>query len=209
MFESQRKRHPELEGRYNWLGQYRATISTGAVTTIAAGTSTAGHLLSFRWGDTSGAHCYLRYVGAKFILTTAYGAAQETGCDMILARAYTASHTSGTALTIDATLGKLATHLPASKLTSLRVATSAALTAGTHTLDGTPVSSVSHWSSAVGAQILNADGTARHLYDARKDESPIVFAQDEGFILRNTVLMGATGVGRWDFTIEWDEGVPR
>lgn len=200
-------RHPELESRYTPLGSYRLSVSTGAVTTIAARTATAGHIFSWRWGDTTGAHAYLRYVGVRFTLTTAYGSAQETGCDMILAPAYTVAHTDGTAITC--TGGKLLDHQPATKLSSCRVASTSALTAGTHTLDANPFASTSHWSSAIGAQIADADGGPRALFDVRNGGAPVVFAQDSGFILRNLILMGATGVGRWDITVEWDEGVPQ
>ena len=48
------------------------------------------------------------------------------------------------------------------------------------------------------------------LWDYRQSahEAPIVLAADEGFVIRNLILMGATGVGRWDFCVEWDEGTP-
>lgn len=199
-------RHPELEGRYSPLGSYRMNVSTGAVTTIAARTATAGHMFSWRWGDTSGAHAYLRYVGVRFTLTTAYGAAQETGIDMILAPAYTVAHTQGTAVTL--TGNKLLQHHPASLLSSARVSSTAELTAGTHTLDANPFAATSRWTATIGDQIANADGTSRALFDVRNGGAPVVFAQDQGFVLRNLILMGATGVGRWDFTIEWDEGMP-
>lgn len=39
-------------------------------------------------------------------------------------------------------------------------------------------------------------------------EAPIRLDTDMGFVVRNTVLMGASGVGRWDFLVEWDEGTP-
>jgi len=36
---------------------------------------------------------------------------------------------------------------------------------------------------------------------------PIKLVQDEGLVVRNLILMGASGVGRWDFLVEWDEGI--
>ncbi len=44
-------------------------------------------------------------------------------------------------------------------------------------------------------------------YEESAHKAPIVLGADEGFVIRNLILMGATGVGRWDFLIEWDEGV--
>lgn len=204
-------RHPELMGRYSPLGSYRLNVSSGAVTTIAERSATAGHLLSWRWGDTTGVHAYVYKILAKFTLTTAYGTAQETGCDLITAPAYTVAHTGATAVTL--TGNKFLQHLPASKLSSCRVADTGALTAGTHTLDANPISTLSDWSAAIGATVpLATSGAASGpgaLYDAAlNDGAPLVFAQDQGFVIRNLILMGATGVGRWDFTIVWDEGTP-
>ena len=209
---SHRKRHPELEGRYSLRGQYRMCVSTGAVTVVAAGTATAGHIFSFRWGDTSGVHAYVRYIGARFMLTTAYTTAQETGCDLILARSYTASHSGATAVTTSGNNNNLMSDQLASLLTSCRIGDTDALTAGTHTLDANPIAVLSDWSGAIGATVPLATSGASSgpgtLFSARGDESPIVLAQDEGFVIRNLVLMGTAGVGRWEFTVEWDEGTP-
>ena len=205
MLQTVHHRHPELESRYSPLGTYQLHVSSGAVTTIAAATASAGFLFAYQWTNAT-ANAYVRYVGAKFTLTTAYGAAQETGIDMITAPAYTVANTGGTAVTV--TGNKLLQHLPASKLASCRVASTTALTAGTFTHDANPIASTSAWTAAIGAQIADADGGPRALFDERLTGSPLVFAASSGFFLRNTILMGATGVGRWDFTVIWDEGVP-
>jgi hypothetical protein len=211
---SVRRRHPELESRYNPRGTYRMNVSTGSVTLASARTTTAGHLFAWRWAATTGEHCYIRKISARFTLTTAYTTAQETGCDLIVARSYTASHTGGTSVDTGSTLagsGKLLSHMPTSLMGTaglVRVATTGDLTAGTQTLDANPLSCTSAWCGAIGAQVVDVDGGGRLLYDARRDESPLVLAQDEGFVIRNLILMGAVGVGRWDFGVEWDEGVP-
>lgn len=215
---SQKNTRPALDGNYNIRGSYRLAASTGAVTTIAAGTATAGQLFTARWPNAT-YKMWLKRLLARFTLTTAYGGAQETGCDLILARSYTVNGTNGTA--IDAgdtvtTTNKLIKAQPASLLTAgcMRVATSSAITNGTHTLDANPIAMLSAWSGAVGDQVpLATSGAAGGygvLYDARLSahEAPIVFGQDEGFVVRNKILMGASGVGRWDFLIEWDEGTP-
>lgn len=214
-----KSRPREFSGAYVLRGSYRLVASTGAVTTIAARTATAGHLFSFRWADDSSARCFLRYVGAKFTLTTAYGTAQETGIDMILARDYSASHTGATAVDLGSTVtntSKLMTATSASLMATAglcRIADTGALTAGTHTFDANPIGILSDWSGAIGATVplatSGAASTFGTLWDARGDTAaPIVFAEDEGFVLRNLILMGATGVGRWDICVEWDEGVP-
>lgn len=213
-------RHPELNGNYDIRGSYRFEASTGAVTLIAARTATAGQLLNFRWPSTTTAVALVKYVGARFILTTAYTTAQETGCDLIAARVWTASGTGGTAVDVGSTVantGNLLAAQPTSLITAncVRVATASAITAGTHTLDANPLGSIIGWSGAIGDQVPVASARSNYpygtLFDARKSlhEAPIVLAQDEGLIVRNTVLMGAVGVGRWEFLVEWDEGTPR
>lgn len=214
-----RYRAKELDGEYALRGSYRLAVSSGAVTIIAARTASAGQLFAFRWSSSSAVRCFLKYVGAKFTLATAYTTAQETGCDMILARAFTASASGGTAVDTGSTVagtGKLMSGFPTSLMgvaSLVSVASTAALTAGTHTLDANPVAVRSDWSGAIGATVpASGSGVGSgyaSLWDARATgDAPIVFAQDEGFVLRNLVLMGATGVGRWDFLVEWDEGTP-
>jgi len=178
------------------VGSHRLTFTTGAVTTIAAGTATAGHILAMR-SDSSPFAIRLRSIEPEFILTTAFGAAQEVGFDMFLARTYTGAHTGATALTM--TGGRVLTGHGATVMTG-RIADAGALTAGTHTLDANPIAKGSQWCSAIGAAL------APRLYDFTSNRlGGIILAADEGFVVRNTILMGATGVGKWHFTIEFDD----
>lgn len=214
-----KNRPKELAGGFVLRGSYRLVVSTGAITTIAARTATAGHLFAFRWSNATSLRCFLRFVGYKFTLTTAYGAAQETGVDMILARGYTASHTGATAVDTGSTVantGKIMTDFSTSAMGVaglVRVADTGALTAGTHTLDANPFATLSDWSGAIGDTVPRSTSGVGSgygaLYDARGDMiPPVIFKQDEGFVLRNLILMGATGVGRGDIVVEWDEGTP-
>lgn len=195
-----------------FLGEFLAAVPSGAVTTIAAGTGSAGHLLAFRWGDTGGNKMALRYLAAQFCLTTAFGAAQEVGCEAFVARSFTASSSGGTAITLTTNNNKRRKGGATSLVTDARVATTAALTAGTLTLDAQAFGSTSGWAGAAGVVIAKTV-----LFDARDTihgesgiptRSPIILEQDEGFVVRNTVLMGASGVGRWQFFAEWDEIKP-
>ena len=204
----------DLRGDYTVRASKRLVVSSGAVTTIAARTATAGYLLTMRWSSTA-ANCYIKYVGAKFTLTTAYGTAQETGCDLILARSYTASATGGTAIDVGSTVADT-NNLDVGFNTSLfaanscRVASTSAITAGTQTLDANPIGVLSGWSAAIGDKVPLATSGGHDgfgvLFSARQTGAPIKLAADEGIVVRNLILMGATGVGRWDFCVEWDEG---
>ncbi len=205
-----------LTGGYTLRGRYRTVVETAATTIVAARTTTAGHLLAFRWAPaTAGVNCYLRYVAARFVLTTAYTTAQETGCDLVIARAYSIAHTGGTAVDTGGTItstGERFTAQPVSLVNDLRAGTTGALTAGTQVLDAKPVASISDWSTAIGSMVPSAtrpqgpDGGV--LWDSRATHDHIQFTTSEGFVIRNLVLMGAVGVGNWYFTIEHDEGIP-
>ena len=201
------------------LGSYRISASTGAVTLIAARTATAGQLLNIRRSSSATTLFSVKHVSAKFMLTTAYTAAQETGCDLIVARSFSASGTDGTAIDLGSTVantGKLLAGFPTSILGATagttRVATAAAITAGTHTLDANPISVLSGWSTGVGDTVPDSASGASDgygvLYDASRS-GPLFLAANEGLIIRNLVLMGAAGVGRWDFIVEWDEAALR
>jgi hypothetical protein len=189
-------------------GERRLAVASGALTTVAAATTTAGHVFSFRNPDTA-KKVLLRYLAVDFNLTTAFGAAQAMGFDVIAATGYTASHTGGTAIDVGSTLAnsqKIRTLDATSCLTAncVRIGTTGALTAGTHTLHANPLAATQKWMGAAGAQI------SATLLDARDDGDGAVrsaweFGQDEGFIIRNTVLMGATGVGTLIVTAEWEE----
>jgi hypothetical protein len=209
----------DLAGKYALRGSYRLACSTGLVTTVAAGTATAGQLFVMRWSSSTSTKMYLKRVGARFTCTTAYGTAQRTGCDMILARSFSANASGGTAIDVGSTVADTG-NLDAGFATSLivanatRVATTAELTAGTHTLDANEVGTLIDWTGAIGDQVprstSGAAGNYGLLWDYRASSHglPIKFTQNEGFVIRNKVLMGATGVGVWDFLVEWDEGVP-
>lgn len=212
-----RTRNQNLDGNYAVRGQYRLACSTGLVTTIAAATATAGHLFCMRWPDAT-AKFYLRYLGARFLCTTAYTTAQETGVDWISARSYTVNDTGGTAIDVGSTVahtGNYQTSQNVSLITAgcVRVATAAALTAGTHTLDANAMGVLSDYSSGIGTTVPTTSSGSQSqygaLFDARYNgDTPVEYSQNEGFKIRNLTLMGAVGVGRWDFLMIWDEGIP-
>lgn len=180
----------------NLLGSYRQTFTTGLVTTVAAGTATAGHILALRSATTDKA-VLLRSLEVEFVLTTAFGAAQRVGFDVQIARTYSAAHTGATALTV--TGGKTNAGA-ATPIMAGRIADTGALTAGTHTFDANPIAKGYLYASAIGALL----GPRFYDFTACRDGG-ILLQTQEGVVVRNLILMGATGVGEWAFTAEWDE----
>lgn len=199
---------------YELRGRYRADFATAGTTIVAARTTTAGFLASFRWDPTdTTVKAYVRHVGARFALTTAYTTAQHTGCDLIVGRSATVACTGGSALDLGGTItgsGKRRTLQPAS-LAEGRVGGAGALTAGTQTLDANPIGLLVGYSAGVGDTVpLAAQGGPPYapLWDSRESGDHLLLSNDETLIIRNLILMGAVGVGNWYFTIEWDEGIP-
>ena len=208
---------PALSGGYRLLGRYSTQIATTATTIVAARTTSAGHIASLRWvpATNTDALMYIRHVTARFVLTTAYTTAQETGIDLIVARAYSVVDTGGTAIDVGGTItgsGKRYTAQPASQLANLQIHGTGALTAGTRTLDASPVSVLSAWSAVIGDTVplvtSGGGGAPGILWDSRGTNDHLVLATGEGLVFRNLILQGAVGVGRWYFGIGWDEGVP-
>jgi hypothetical protein len=206
-----------MDGGYDLRGSYRLVAPTGLVTGVTTSSATAGHLFAFRWASST-TKCLIKRVAARGTLTTAYGTAQETGLDMVMARTYTAAHTGGASVEIGSTTtdcnsidASLSTSLIA--VNQIKVATTAELTDGTHVPDVNAIGHISGWSGTIGDQIptagSGAGGGFGDLFNAETSthKSPIVLTADTGFILRNKIAMGATGVVRWYFLVEWDEGL--
>jgi len=187
------------------LGFYRMSVQSGLITTIAAGTATAGHLFAFRNASTT--LVVPIYIGVKWRTVTAFTAAQEVGMELVVARSYTASHTAGTAIVLTGNNGKKRTSYPTSVISTsgdARIATTAALTAGTHTLDDNSVAQDQFAELATGAAVQK--GRMDIVWDMTNgQDAPLILAQNEGFVLRNKILMGAGGTARVSIEIQWAE----
>ena len=203
---------------YHLRGRYQNVARTEGQTIVAAHTSTAGHVFSWRWDDTTvtGVLGFVRYVGIKAVLTTAFGTDQEVAYSLRRATGYTASHTGGTAIDTGGTVtgtGKRYYAQPASLLTSMRIGTTGALTAGTHTLDANPISQVGAFLAVIGDELpgvasgFNSNPGFATLWDSRDSGDHLEFDNDEGFIISNELVQGATGVLSMIVKVEWDEGV--
>lgn len=181
------------------IGSYRQQFTTGLTTTVAAATATAGHILALRF-PTANQAIRLRRLEVEGIVTTAFGAAQRVGFDAVIARSYTVAHTNATALTIATNDGKVSTSQSATSTLAGRIADTGALTAGTHTFDANPIAGASVLASAVGIIM-----PTRYYDFTTLPTRGFILGQNEGLVCRNTILMGASGVFEWKFTVEWDQ----
>jgi hypothetical protein len=180
------------------LGQYSLGTSTGL---IAA--ATTGELFQFRWPDSLRIAA-IRKVTVNATLSTNFAAGPATPLqlDLVKATGWTVQGSGGTAL--DTTTGtcKRRTLMPTSLRTNgdVRAATTAALTAGTKTLDSQPLSTV----NLAPLASLSTPLTALITSEDSDLDYPIVLAQNEGFVVRLTQNPG-TGTFFLSVSVDWME----
>ena len=155
--------------------------ASGLVTVIAAGTSSAGHVYVLRNPTGSGKTVHLASLRLAFIPTTAFGAAQAVRLAVCKLTAYSAAHTGATAITP----AKKVTSQALASIATARIADTGALTAGTHTIAAQPLLSVGAHGTLPAFDKVWTPG----------DEYPLVIEPGEGLLVRNEILMGASGVG--------------
>jgi hypothetical protein len=199
---------------YGSLGHYRIHTNTGTLAAaLAAGTGTAGHVFAFRWGDATRL-CIITKLKTRFLPLTPFTAAtltDHTSFDAFIVRGYTASHTGGTALTPTGNNAKARTSMGTSLATDIRISTTTALTAGTHTFDAFPFAQsirkgnrVNPAAATEEVVMPTADGMELD-FDMGGGDHPITLAQNEGIIIRNRTVWPAAGTGILSVAIAWAE----
>lgn len=190
---------------YGSLGHYAYAAATGA---IGAGAGANSEFLQFRWTDATRLAVVnvIRITGMRATTAFAVGAIDIKAT---IARSWTADGSGGTGATLTGDNNQLRTSMGASLVGALRISTTAALTAGTKTLDSQDIGFICTHSSAgtSGATpIIGSIYLPRHdlfMADRTRGEHPIVLAQNEGFVIRATVP--GTGVWNAAFEIAWSE----
>ncbi len=178
------------------LGWNSIGVATGAVTALAAGAP----VFSFRNLATN--PIIVRRIGVGFVTTTAFTAAQIISLGLVAARSFTASDSGGTAIALTGSNAKHRTALATPTSLDCRIATTAALTAGTRTLDVNNLALVIGWAAAAGTTI--APGL-NNLLSHDTGDYPLILAQNEGFVVASQTAMGAGGVGVAAIAMEFAE----
>lgn len=174
---------------------FTMSAQSGLITTIAAGTTTAGHLYAFR--NLSATDIVVERFRIRWQTITAFTTAQEIGLQAFIGRSFSTSYTGGTALTAC----KKRNASGNSILGDARISTTTALTAGTITLESSPFLELVGWSQTGVAPAVS--GFEEEIsFDTRM---PIVLVQNEGIIVRNTILMGSAGTARVKVDLDWRE----
>lgn len=182
---------------YGALGSYAVTGRTGV---MAAGLAANSEIFQLRWTDATrlcvitSVHCS----GGGGIVAFAAGV---TVMELLVARSWTVAGSGGTAISLATNNQKLRSSMGTSLVNDVRVASTAALTAGTKTLDAQPMGSIV---SSVTATAGTPLWPAAHLYEMiENDAHPIILAANEGIVVRATVP--ATGTWTAAIDVTWME----
>lgn len=183
------------------LGAYALSTNNGT-TVMAAGIAAASEIYQFRWTHASNL-ALLRSIRFSMGSVTAFAAGQ-LHVEAVWARAFTAVGTGGATATITGNNGKKRTSFATTGIGEIRTATTAALGAGTKTLDTQGFGSISMSAPTTVGPII----TNQYLWTRdTADEYPHTFSgagsSPEGFIIR--VTLQATGTWYFGVTTEWAE----
>ena len=175
---------------------YQLSALVALATTQAAN----GSLFSYRWGSTTHT-AIIKSIKLSHIQTAAATATIMPSFEIFVARSFSASDSIGTALTLTTNSFKKKTSNSITLLTDARKSTVAAgLTAGTRTLDASPILQMP----------VNMTVTTPNIsvYKAEKlyDSSPLILGVNEGIIVRGpTIVYGAADTSDLIVEIEWSE----
>lgn len=184
-------------------GSYILAASTGDLTTIAAGTASAGFLFAFRWAQLTQI-CVINKLRVRWYTNAGFTAAQLVGISAYIGRGYTVSSSGGTAITGSASAMAKRASYGNSNVADARVSTTAALTAGTVTLDPQPIAIGYAREMAAAATLPGQVISLSYEWD-QGQSMPIQLTQNTGIIVRNEVLMGAGGTARVVVELDWSE----
>jgi hypothetical protein len=179
------------------LGHYRYAGFTGV---IPAAFGANSEVFQFRWTDATRLCLIERVYVTASVSTTAFAAGVPVQIDMVKATSWTVAGTLGTAIS-PAALLKRRTSFGSSLVASgdMRIATTAALGAGTKTLE----------TLSIGA-LTGQPGTAvtRFIADTLLEYDPgdymLTLATNEGFVIRSVAVPG-TGTWQMSVTVDWIE----
>ena len=181
---------------FELTGYFAFGVQSGALTGVAAN----GPVFSLRNAAGNGELVLVRHIGIGFLTTTAFTTAQIVDYGLFFARSFTASDSGGTAISIAGNNTKVRTSLVAPNSMDARVATTAALTAGTRTLDTNALAQIGAWSGGAGQGLVPVQN---NLWDQYTGDQLIVLAPNEGLVIANLTAMGAAGVIRLYVNVEF------
>ena len=191
---------------------FSVSVTTG---TVAAGAGALSEIFQFRWTSTT-ARAVIHLVELEQFASLGTGfTAGSFLFNLTTARAWTAAGTGGTTVTITGNNMKHRTSTATTGVQEIRVATTAALGAGTKTLDAAPKRSVfGKVNNVASTQFIPATGLVGGgrgavLFAASEADAgvPLILnpgaSSGEGVVVRATVP--ATGTWEASVRITWSE----
>jgi len=187
-------------------GAFRLSMVTG---TLAAAIAANSELFQFRYVTGASRVCLVHGIGVSAARNVAATAAALLSLRATIARAWTIDGTGGTAATLTGNNQKLRTSFTTSEVVSARCATTAALGAGTKTLDAQDIGGVSY---SVGTAAITADSDLTLIpWTNLLGEFvgglawPLVLATQEGFVVRTGIIQPATMTWALTVVVAWSE----
>ena len=183
------------------LGHYSYGGFTGILPAALAANS---EIFQFRWTDATRL-CVINEIRfSACVTTTFFVAGVPVQLDMIKSTAWSAAGSGGTAVS-PAALLKKRTSMGSSLVASgdIRIATTAALGAGTKTLEGASLAALAAFGPTAAPGTIIAPGTPLWT-NLPGEEHPLVLAQNEGFSIRSVAVPG-TGTWQAAVQIDWAE----
>ena len=184
---------------------YRYSGFTG---TIGAALAANSEVMQFRFlSGTKSFALVTKVVFDGIGIVAVATAAGPIGFNLIPARAWTVAGSGGTRIATSGDNLQMETAIPNSQVNDIGIATTGALTVGTKTLDANAIGQVL---GGVGTAPVTSYGATsliapQSFLDSVTSCMPLVFANQEGFVIRTTHAgpAGLTYVA--GFTIEWCE----
>lgn len=190
-------------------GAYALGMTSG---TMAAGLASSSEIIQMRWADAT------RVMLLRSVILTATSISLSsvwTGGQVVFglqaARSWTVDGGAGTAVVFTtANTNKKRTDFSLSAFsdTGVRFSATGALTAGTKTLDTNKMASITTSISSLATGLVPAFANpGTYLWQRNTaDEYPILFEQNEGFVV--TAQVPATGTWVYSVNVEWAEVDP-
>jgi hypothetical protein len=189
---------------YGAFGHYSYGGFTGI---IPAGLAANSELFQFRWTDATRLAVINEIKISACVSTTFFAAGVPVQIDLVKSTGWSAAGTGGTGITPAALLKKRSS-MGSTLLAAgdMRIATTAALGAGTKTLETAALAvlaAAGPITASLNGQII-APGTMLFRAGAGDGQHPLVLAQNEGFSIRSVAVPG-TGTWTAGVSVDWTE----
>lgn len=189
---------------YGSLGAYSYGGFTGI---LPAALGANSEIFQFRWTDATRFAVVNEVKISAAVSTTFFAAGVPVQIDLVKATAWTVAGSGGTRVTPVALLKKrtsMGSTLVAA--TDIGIATTAALTAGTKTLETYAQASILAAGPITASLngVIIPPGTILWRSEVGDGQHPFVLAQNEGFVIRS-VAVPATGTWTAAISVDWTE----